>query len=304
MPTTNEIFDCAIIGGGPAGLTAAIYLLRYRRRVCLIDAGGSRASLIPVSHNYPGFPDGVNGNELLHRLRAQACRYGADIIYAVVEGIERQQHGIFVLHYAGRTIASRTVLLATGALDVEPALPDVPNAIAQGFLRHCPICDGYEVIGQQVGVIGDDTHGVNEALFLQTYTDRISLLTLGVSRLTAEDRHCLSAADVTLIEEAVVAVEMVGKIITGMRLADGRTLCFDSLYSALGSRVRSDLALQLGAACDDMQDLVVNKSMQTSIDGLYAAGDVVHGLSQICVATGHAAIAATSIHQRLRKFSG
>lgn len=304
MPADSDILDCAIVGGGPAGLTAAIYLLRFRRRVRLFDAGGSRATLIPVSHNYPGFPDGVNGNELLNRLRAQAARYGGDIVLAVVDDIAKREDGIFTVRYGSEQVAARTVLLATGAIDVEPELPDVPNAIAQGFLRHCPICDGYEVIDKQVGVIGIDVHGVEEALFLQTFTRQVSLLSLGVGQFTDEDRKRLAEAEVTLIEEPVAAVEMVGKVIAGLRMSDGRMLRFDSIYSALGIRVRSDLALRLGAACDANQDLVVNKAMQTSIEGLYAAGDVVHGLSQICVASGHAAIASTAIHHRLRILSG
>jgi thioredoxin reductase (NADPH) len=300
MATLSPL-DCVIVGGGPAGLTAAIYLMRYRRTAQVIDGGGSRASLIPLSHNYPGFPEGIRGKDLLNRMRSQAARYGAQISDGVVDRVEKKD-GSFTVYCDGQAIAARTVILATGALDIEPNLPDVPNAIAQGFLRHCPICDGYEVIGKAVAVIGDDTHGVNEALFLKTYTDKLSMLTLGNSaRLTEEDRQRLAKANIALIEQPVIEVDMQGRLITGLRLADGSELHVDSVYSALGTRVRSDLARQIGANHDN-DCLVVSHAMETSVPGLYAAGDVVKGMSQICVASGHAAIAATAIHRHLPGF--
>jgi thioredoxin reductase (NADPH) len=293
--------DCVIIGGGPAGLTAAIYLQRFRRKVRLFDAGGSRASLIPLSHNYPGFPEGVNGIELLQRLREQALRYGAEIEHGIVERLERQADGGLAAHLAGRTIVARTMLLATGTLDIEPDLPNLPDAIRQGYLRHCPICDGYEVIDQNVAVIGNDTHGVEEALFLRTYTDRITLLTLGSeTKLSDEHRRQLKEAGVAIVEQRAIEIDMRDKRIHALHMADRSVLQFDTMYSALGCRVRSDLARQIGAECDDKNDLIVSKAMQTSVENLYAAGDVVRGLNQICVAAGHAAIAATAIHHRLR----
>src|SRR5215218_6250161 len=114
------MLDCLIIGGGPAGLITAIYLARYRRDTRVIDAGGSRAALIPTSHNYPGFPDGISGRELLVRLREQARRYGATLTAGSVERVELAADGTFRAFAGTETIAARTVVLATGAMDVEP----------------------------------------------------------------------------------------------------------------------------------------------------------------------------------------
>lgn len=292
--------DCLIIGGGPAGLTAAIYLGRFLRAVRVVDAGKSRASLIPTSHNYPGFPEGINGNELLARLRRQAGHYGAALSQGTVENLKRLPDGIFAAACDGQTLKARTVLLATGAADIEPALPDFDNAIRRGFLRHCPICDGYEVRGQKVGILGMGNSGVKEALFIRHYTDDLTLITLGnEDKLNEQQCKLLYEANIKLVEDPISEVQISGKQIIGLKTQDGHVLCFDTLYSVLGSMVLSGIATQLGAKCDESGNLIVGNNMETSVEGLFAAGDVVHGLSQICVATGHAAIAATAIHHRL-----
>lgn len=300
MTNESRMLDCLIIGGGPTGLTAAVYLSRYRRLTKLIDAGTSRASLIPRSHNYPGFPDGVTGDELLARLREQARRYGTELHSGKVERLEIESDKTFTAYCDGEIFHARSLLLATGVIDVEPALPNFNDAIKQGFLRHCPICDGYEVIDQKVAVFGQGQPGIKEALFIRTYTNDITLINLGAeNKLSEQDRKLLYEANIKLIEEPIIEVQVVGKQISGLKLSNGTVLSFDTFYSALGTLVRSGLAVQLGAECDDTGNLKVNAAMQTSIEGLYAAGDVVHGLNQICVGTGQAAIAATAIHHYL-----
>lgn len=300
MPKNDRTLDCLIIGGGPAGLTAAIYLSRFRRTTQVIDAGNSRASLIPRSHNYPGFPEGINGNELLARLREQATRYGAKLYSGKVERLSREPDKTFTAYCDGVPYQTRSILLSTGMIDVEPGLPNFKDAIKQGLLRHCPICDAYEVIDQKVGVFGQGDAALKETLFIRTYTDDLTLINLGNdNKLSEQNRKLLYEANIQLIEEPIVEVQVADKRITGLKLASGEVRCFDTLYSALGSLVVSGLAIQLGAECDDTGNLVVNAAMQTSIEGLYAAGDVVHGLNQICVATGQAAIAATAIHHYL-----
>lgn len=145
--------DCLIIGAGPAGLTAAIYLLRFLRSIALFDSGKSRASWIPVSHNYSGFPYGVSGDELLERLRLQAERYGAEITPQKVESLRRTENG-FAAMAGGVEHRGRTVLLAMGALDKMPVMPGLDDAIARGLVRLCPICDGYDVIDKRIAVYG------------------------------------------------------------------------------------------------------------------------------------------------------
>ncbi|MBY0430811.1 MAG: NAD(P)/FAD-dependent oxidoreductase, partial [Rhodospirillales bacterium] len=188
------MLDCLIIGGGPAGLTAAIYLARYRRTFVVVDAGFSRADLIPTSHNHAGFPDGIRGGELLTRMRAQAGKYGAVIRRGTVTRLERNVE-TFTAGYDEGLLAARTVLLATGVTDLEPLLPNLPEAIRTGFVRHCPICDGWEVMDRNVAVIGFGKSGLGEAMFLRTWTRQVTLLTLGQPMaLEADDRQCLDAA--------------------------------------------------------------------------------------------------------------
>jgi thioredoxin reductase (NADPH) len=294
------IYDCLIIGAGPAGLTAATYLGRFRRRTVVLDAGASRASLIPTSHNYPGFPEGISGKDLLARLREQALRYGTAIERAAIGDIERTD-GVFVASSGDRQWSGRTVLLATGVVDIEPRLPDVVDAIRRGLIRHCPICDGHEVIDRKVAVIGRGAKGAAEALFIRHYTPHLTLFTLGDGPPYASaERRRLDEAGIVIVEREVAAVRVEDASLVGLQTVDGEHHRFDTLYSALGFTVRSDLARVLGARCEESGCIVVDDHQQTTVAGVYAAGDVTAGpLNQIAVGTGEAAIAATAIHNAL-----
>ncbi|HYC05792.1 MAG TPA: NAD(P)/FAD-dependent oxidoreductase [Azospirillaceae bacterium] len=292
--------DALVVGAGPAGLTAAIYLARYKRRFLVLDAGASRCAWIPRSHNHPGFPDGVNGVELLQRMRGQAERYGAVIERTGVESLERDGEGFVATDAQGNRYLTRFVLLATGGIDREPGIPDHYQAVAKGLVRYCPICDGYEVTDKRVGLFGQGKHGVAEAGFIRHYTDRLTLMTLG-EPMEEGHRAELEALGVTLETGALEGIECADGQVIAIRLAGGRELAFDSLYSALGTAPRNDLAKQVG--CDLAEDgrIPTDGHQQTSVDGLYAAGDIVENLNQISVAMSQAAIASTAIHNRLRK---
>lgn len=298
----NSPLDCLVIGAGPAGLTAAIYLARFRRRFRVIDGGASRAALIPMSHNHAGFPDGIAGPELLARMAAQARKYGAEIVPGTVTALERGTDNLFWATLAGQVVPARTVLMATGVIDIEPELPDLPRAIERGLIRHCGICDGYEMIDHRIAVIGCGDSGLREALFLRTYSDHITLLSLGRPLdLSLEEIQKAEAAGLVIIEEPVASVEIVGARIASVRFHGGGRKSFDTIYSMMGSKARSDLAQVLGVEVDNKSCLITNEHQRSTIDGLYAAGDVVRSLDQISVAMGEAAIAATSIHNLLRR---
>jgi thioredoxin reductase (NADPH) len=298
--------DCLIVGGGPAGLAAAVYLARFRRSVLVVDGGASRAALIPRSHNLPGFPEGIAGPDLLRRQRLQAERYGASVVAGTVAHLARRDDGAFAARIerpGGGTdeALARTVLLCTGAVDVEPDLPDIPDAIGRGLVRHCPVCDGFEVIGQRIGVIGRDDNAVGEAIFLRTYSEDVTLLTLGgAATLCPDSRARLRDARIELVEAPVTEVAIEDGRIAAICLGDGRRERFATLYSALGCRVRSELAGRIGARHDSNGSLFVDEHQGTNVPGVWAAGDVVCGLNQISVAHGQAAIAAADIHRHLR----
>ena len=298
--TDSKILDAAVIGAGPAGLTAGIYLGRFRRDFVLFDAGDSRASWIPRSHNHPGFPDGVNGIELLGRMKAQAERYGTVVKKAKVETLEVVEDG-FRLVAGGEETLARTVLLATGVSDNEPPLPGVEAAIRQTLVRICPICDAYEAMDQRIAVIGDGALGARECLFLKTYSDRITLIHIGApDALPGEERARLQAAGVAVVETPVETVRLDNARIAALCFGPGEPQEFDVIYAALGVTPRADLARAVGARIGDDGRLFVDDHQQTSVPGLYAAGDLVRGLNQISTAEGEAAIATTAMHNRLR----
>lgn len=294
------MFDCLIVGAGPAGLTAATYLARFRRNVLMIDSGRSRAALIPRSHNCPGYPDGISGEELLARLHAQVERYCVPLIRAEVETVVRLPDGLFEAMANGQNVHARHVLLATGAVDIEPRLPNIEDAVHRGLIRHCPICDAYEVIDQAVVIIGTGAHVFREARFLRHYTRRVTIVTLGrPADLTVAQQAQLAELRIPIVETAIAGMHADEQRIVSIELGDGRTLEFDALYSALGAVNRSELARRLGGAVDDASAILVDAHQQTNVAGLYAIGDVVAALNQISVAMGQAAIAATAIHNRL-----
>lgn len=289
--------ECLVIGGGPAGLTAAIYLARFRREFLVVDAGASRASLIPVSHNHAGFPEGIPGPELLRRMREQAERYGAHFRAGEVEALDRLPDGGFRATIGSKTVRAERVLLATGVVDVEPKLPNVENAIRKGLIRHCPICDAYEAIDHKVAIIGYGRCSIGETLLLRAYTEDLTLLTFGREvDIPETERQALRECDVTVVDEPVTEVAVEGDKIAAWRMHSGAVHRFDTVYSALGLEVRSELARALGAEHDADGALITDAHQRTSVPGLYAAGDLVRGLTQISVASGQAAIAATDIN--------
>jgi len=292
--------DCLIIGGGPAGLTAAIYLARFHLAVKLVDAGYSRASQIPCTRNLPGFPDGISGDELLQRMRAQAEKYGVSIVTGRVSRLDRAQSG-FAAEWGEGQATARSVLLATGVRnrrpDMDEALHD--EALARGLIRYCPICDGYEVTDKKVGVIGSGSHGVAEALFLRGYTADITLIAPEKAHdLAAADRERLEAQGIIAVDGPARGVAVQQDCIV-IETAEGHH-AFDSVYPALGSDVHSELAEQIGVALNrDTGCILVDQHQRASVTGVYAAGDVVIGLDQISHAMGEGGVAATAIRNDL-----
>ncbi len=297
--------DCLVVGGGPAGLTAAIYLARFRRSVVVVDDGHSRARWIPRSHNHAGFPDGIGGEELLARMRAQAARYGARLVEGRVERIAAAAGGGFRAVRSIPSPSARTLLLATGTENRRPDIDPATHhaALDRGQLRYCPVCDGFEASGQAIGVIGGDSHGVVEALFLATYSPDITLLAVEAMELDPEDRACLDRFGIGVEPRPIARIEFTESGVVA-HLQGGGERRFDTVYPALGSESNDDLARALGIELGDGCCITVDKKQRTSRAGVYAAGDIVQALDQISVAMGHAAIAATTLHNDLRAEEG
>ncbi len=295
----RDVLDCFVVGGGPAGLTAAIYLARYRLRVVVADDNRGRAPLICCSRNLPGFAGGISGRDLLDRLRQQTAQFGATLKPCRIERLEREEGG-FRVRSNRESFMARTILLATGVTDIRPDRLDdsIHEAgLEAGVIRYCPICDGYEVIGKSVAIIGDGDHAIREAEFLHAYTAKLSLIVSDTSQFDAEQANRIREAGISLI----------GGPASGFRVEAGRLVvqlpegsrAFDAVYPAMGSQAHSELASQAGARLNASGCIIVNSHQETSVEGLFAAGDVVEGLDQISTAFGQAAKAATAIRARL-----
>ena len=295
-------YDCLVVGGGPAGLTAAIYLSRFHLSLKLVDAGKSRASLIPCTRNHAGYPDGISGEELIELMKAQARKFGTSMESGRVTRIDKVAD-IFEAEWGGGTIRARTVLLATGVKNRRPQMDEDlhDKALAEGLIRYCPICDAYEVTDKRVGVIGSGGHGVAEAVFLRGYTSDVVLIAPhNAHEISADDRRLLETHRIRTIDGPCGTIEIEGKSIC-VETADGRHE-FDSIYPALGSDTQNDLAEKLGAAISGEPGcIIVDSHQRTSISGLYAAGDVVLGLDQISHAMGEGGVAATTIRNDLAR---
>ena len=294
--------DCIVIGGGPAGLTAAIYLARFHLNIRLFDCGSSRAAQIPRTHNHAGYPGGIPGPELLARMLEQAEEFGVVREPLRVSALERDDSGTFHLKAGPEETpySARSVLLATGVENIRPPIDDTlhQEALNRGLLRYCPICDGYEVTDKRVGVIGTGDHGMREALFLRGYTRDVTLVALDARHeLDPGCQRALDDAGVAHLDGPCGELAIDGDFMVVPSAAG--ELRFDSVYPALGSRIRSGLAVRAGAAASPDGCLEVDSHQRTSIPGLFAAGDVVQGLDQISHAMGQAGVAATTIRNML-----
>lgn len=295
-------WDCLIIGAGPAGLSAALYLARFRRRVLVLHDGKARAARIPRTHNVPGFPDGIAGAELLERMAEHATRYGAVLRQAEVVRAELA-HGRFQLHTAdGNTVTGRALVLATGLHLNQIPLPDAVHeaAIRANVLRYCPVCDGFEHIDRRVAVVGCDAEGADEALFLRRYTPHLTLLPKAKAELSAARRAELAAAGIHVEDRAVERYAPHAQGFDIYLEGDATPMEFDVVYPALGVRQRTELAAMLGLPLGEAGCVAATSPLGTDVPGLYCAGDIVEGLDQISVAMGHGAVAATRAHNWLR----
>ena len=291
----SDIFHCIIVGGGPAGLLAGVYL-SPRRRTILVKSGESRARWIPKTRNVPGFADGISGCDLLERLQCNcpAMKSQSRTIRSLPSN--RTASASPCLRRGDLGVVARSSS-ATGVEDLVPEdLGELWNLVPTGRIRLCPICDAYELTGKRIGLIANRQRALGETEFLRAYSAQLTLLTHG-NRLEDEVRARLMNARIAIHEAPVK------RCIDGRQLAvtldDGVTVSLDALYIGVGVHVRSELAVALGARVNADDYLYVDQRQQTSVNGLYAAGDVVQSLSQISVAFGQAAIASSAINYAL-----
>lgn len=294
---TEQPWDTLVVGGGPAGLAGAFWLGRYRRRVLVLDHGVPRNRSAWAVHGFPGVPD-TRPSDLRERIREQAEDSGAVIEERQVVRIRGAKDHFTAEDSQGDAIYARRILLAYGRDDRVPEVPGLQPLYGQSVF-HCPDCDGPHVVDQRVGVLGHDRPAAALALFLLTWADRTILLTNGLDPKLDEDaRDALERHDVSIDTRKVH--ELVGSDgrLHHARIGDDE-LPLDALFFHWGSHPASALGPGTGCACDAGGNLEVDSSLETTVPGVYAAGDIIGRPYLIISAAAAGVRAALSIHRSL-----
>jgi thioredoxin reductase (NADPH) len=291
--------DCIIIGGGPAGLVAGIYLRRFHRRTLVIDRGEQRVKCIPKIRNLVGYAEGISGRALLHRLRQQATRYNLPIENGTAT-VRRIRSG-FEVKSESHTYFSPKVILATGLKDLQPKNVDFFSLCKQGGLAYCPICDGYDHSDEEIGVFVDSPKGFQKLNFLYNFSPYLHLILLQKMEIPARHKEKIRKLKIKVHHGAIEQLRYdLDKKKLFVKLQKRPAFSVRMAYVALGCEVNT-LAFQHLNKLRRTKDgfIIVNAHQETSIRGLFAIGDCVHSLAQVSVAVGQAAIAATAVHNQL-----
>lgn len=292
------MLDCLVIGAGPAGLNAALYLARFKRHFKIIDSGHSRALLIPKTHTLLGFEKGISGIDLLNTFKKHLLKYQINITHGNVTKITKQHNGTFLIKTSRTCYQARNVILATGVIDNIPPIPHQHYSIKQGLIRICPICDAYEVKNKKIGILGFKAKDIQEAIFLYNYSKDIYFFTLGKKlRWTPKIQETLKKTRIKIITDPVIKLSKLHKKVI-LTSKNNQNYQLEVLYSALGMIHQSQLALPLKVKHTTEKEIIVNHHQETNIKGLYAIGDVTKSLNQITVAMSQGAIAATAIQNK------
>lgn len=284
------LYDALILGGGPAGLSAAVYLGRFTRTVLVLDAGEGRSSFAQVNDNYLGFPDGVTTRELRELGRKQAERFGVHFKDCRVARIERVDDDTFRAHTSAGEFEGRTLLFATGVTDIWPDVPGIRDWIGRQVFW-CITCDGYRTQGKRLLCIGNTDEAAVTTLQFQLFTDKITLVCdPDNARISPEKLADLTTHGVQIIQAMPQSLELTPD---GLRIAavclsnDERVEC-DMIFSLLGVRPNTQLAREMGVALDADGYVIMDEEGCTNIPGVFAAGDLTRMYTQQVASAVHA----------------
>jgi thioredoxin reductase len=292
----SEPNDVAIVGGGPAGLSAALVLGRARRRVVVIDAGMPRNA--PAAH-MQGFlsRDGMPPADLLRAARAEVRRYGVEI---VEDRVVDASPGFALRLAGGRTVEARHVLLATGAVDELPDVLGARERWGRDFL-HCPYCHGWEVRDQPLGVLGTGPGSVEYAYLIRQWTDDVILFTHSLA-VTDGERATLAARGIAVVDGSVERLVVTDDRLRAVQLADGRTIPRAALFIRPELRAHRDgPAAALGCELLPEGLLRADADGRTSVPGVWAAGNAANPRAQVITAAGEGSAVAIAINSELVK---
>ncbi|RAJ00852.1 thioredoxin reductase [Paenibacillus pabuli] len=296
-------YDCIIVGGGLAGLQAAIQMGRYScHRVLVVDAGEGRSTLCRTYHNILGFPDGVSGEELRSKGRMQAERTGVSFEKDRIIKAGRRGEQIQLFGSSGSEYMAKTVLLATGLTDRIPAIRGLRSTLGR-TVYVCPDCDGYEIQDQRTILLGAGEAGANMAMVLIQRTNELLYINHEQSPISAELHRSMKEAGVRYLEAAVQEVQqMEDGHITGVLTEDGQIYESERGFVAFGgNRVHYELAEQLGAVIAENKHVEANARSMQAAPNVWIAGDLGLHAEQATVAMGEGSIAAIWIHKALQQ---
>jgi thioredoxin reductase (NADPH) len=297
----DEAYEVAVVGGGPAGLTTAVYTTRLGHDTVVINRGGGRAAMMLDTHNVIGVTEDVSGNEFLETAQEQVQEYGADYHRDFVSEAERTEDGRFRLTANDVEVVVDHVVLATGFSDVRP---DPPLPRTGRGLHWCLHCDAYMFVDQPVWVMGTGESAAKVAMIMLNFTDEVDLLTRGDEpEWSDETDRQLAAHPVDVIHDDIESIEK-GEDgwLEAFVFEDGTRRAYRGGFPMYGSDYNTGLADQLGVDLNDDGTIAVDDHGHTSVEGVSAVGDIVPGHNQIPVAMGQGAKAGIGIHYRLRKY--
>lgn len=295
---TSSRHDVVVIGGGPAGLAGALWLARYLLRVRLFDAENPRNAPTWALHGYLGLPD-LPPFELRRIGQEQAVGAGAGFESVTVESVEGEEDDFHVRLADGRELSGRRLLFATGLRDIIPEIPGLQDYYGSG-IWHCPDCDGPSVAGLRVGVIGWGRQIAAFCMEMLTWTDRLVLFSHGNDpALPERSAEALDRFGIPVLAPAIVRIEGNGERVQRVVLEDGRSEAVDAIFFHIAYGPGSSLPAELGCEANEEGILRVDENFETSVPGVYAAGDITHGAKLAIRAAADGTRAAVGIYRSL-----
>src|SRR6056297_3693255 len=294
-------YEVAVVGGGPAGLSAALYTTRLGHDTVVVDRGGGRAAMMLDTHNVIGVTEDISGNEFLGTATEQVEEYGGTVVRDLVTEIERDEEGRFRLGGNSTDVVADRVVLGVGFSDERPE-PPLPRT-GKG-LHYCLHCDAYMFIDESVYVMGTGEAAAHVAMIMLNFTDEVDILARGDEiQWSDETQKLVEAHPVDVIHEDITGMNKADDgWLESFEFEDGTVRDYRGGFAMYGSNYNTELAEALGCDLNDDGTIVVDDHGRTSVDGIHAVGDITPGHNQVPVAMGKGAKAGLAIHKELRTF--